>query len=68
MHSGMIKGKMNLSAMMTENRLHTKNHDLADSAEKIKSEAGNFNQNQLIIKYQDTLINETINKDMSANK
>jgi hypothetical protein len=43
MHSGMIKGKMNLSAMMTENRLHTKNHDLADSAEKIKSEAGNFN-------------------------
>jgi len=42
MQSGMIKGKMNLSAMMTENRLNTKNHDIVDSAEKIKSEAENI--------------------------
>lgn len=45
MQSGMIKGKMNLSAMMTENRLHTKNQEMADSAEKIKSEVENTNLN-----------------------
>lgn len=34
MHSVLIKGKMNLSAMMTENRLQTKNQDQAESVEK----------------------------------
>ena len=34
---------MNLSAIMTDNRLQTKNHELADSADKIKSENGAAN-------------------------
>ncbi len=52
----MIKGIINLSSMMTENRLHNKNHDLIDSAEKIKAEAWNIYSNQQNIKYQETLI------------
>ena len=39
----MIKGKMNLSAIMTDNRMQNKNHELADSAEKIKSDNGAAN-------------------------